>query len=223
MPIEQYSFERYLNVRSAYAPSFSHDGKRLSFLTNITGVAEVWSVPIDIHATAPAWPDQLTFRGERVAGASYSPVADVLLVSADVGGNERDQLYLLSADGAAFTALTSQPETIHRFGGWSPDGSRIIYSSNERDSRYFDIYERNVETGETTQLFQHDGTNHAFRYSLDGHYVLMSRWYSNVNNQLFMLDTITGETRALTPEMKDGHAIYAMPAWSANMDGLYLT
>ncbi len=39
MPDEQYSFERYLNVRSAFAPSFSHDGKRLSFLTNITGVA----------------------------------------------------------------------------------------------------------------------------------------------------------------------------------------
>ena len=180
MPNEQYSFERYLNVGSAFAPSFSHDRKRLSFLTNITGVAEVWSVPIDIHAKTPAWPDQITFRSERVSGASYSPVEDVLLVSADVGGNERDQLYLLSADGANFTALTSQPETIHRFGGWSDDGSRIIYSSNERDSRYFDIYERNVETGETKQLYQHDGTNHAFRYSLDGHYVLMSRWYSNM-------------------------------------------
>ena len=70
MPIEQYSFERYLNVRSAVAPSFSHDGKRLSFLTTITGVAEVWSVPIDIHAATPAWPDQLTFRSERVSGAS---------------------------------------------------------------------------------------------------------------------------------------------------------
>ena len=73
MQKEQYSFERYLNVRSAFAPSFSHDGKRLSFLTNITGVAEVWSVPIDIHAKTPAWPDQITFRSERVSGASYSP------------------------------------------------------------------------------------------------------------------------------------------------------
>src|SRR5437667_10928058 len=177
MPNEPYSFERYLNVRSAFAPSFSHDGKRLSFLTNITGVAEVWSVPIDIRAATPAWPDQLTFRGDRVAGASYSPVADLLLVSADVGGNERDQLYSLSADGTVFTALTSQPETIYRFGGWSPDGSRIIYSSNERDSRYSDVYERDLETGETRLLLQHDGTNHAFRYSLDGHYALMSRWY----------------------------------------------
>jgi hypothetical protein len=40
MPLEQYSFERYLNIRAAFAPSFSPDGKRLSLLTNITGVAE---------------------------------------------------------------------------------------------------------------------------------------------------------------------------------------
>jgi dipeptidyl aminopeptidase/acylaminoacyl peptidase len=222
MTTVQFSFERYLNIRSASDPSFSPDGKRLSFLTNITGVAEVWSVPIDIHASAPAWPDQLTFRGERVAGASYSPVADVLLVSSDVGGNEHDQLYLLSADGTVFTPLTSQPETIYRFGGWSEDGSRIIYSSNERDSRYFDIYERNIVTGETLQLLQHDGTNHAFRYSIDGRYVLMSRSYSNVNDQLFLLDTKSGEVRTLTPEIKDGHAVHAMPAWSAGMRGIYL-
>jgi dipeptidyl aminopeptidase/acylaminoacyl peptidase len=43
-----------------------------------------------------------------------------------------------------------------------------------------------------------------------------------VNNQLFMLDTITGETRSLTPEIGDEHALYTMPSWSANMDGLYL-
>lgn len=222
MPKEHYSFERYLNVRSAFAPTFSHDGKRLSFLTNITGVAEVWSISIDIHAKTPTWPDQLSFRNERVSGASYSPVEDVLLVSADIGGNERDQLYLLSADGSDFTALTSQPETIHGFGGWSPDGSRIIFFSNERDNRYFDIYERDMRAGEVKQLYQHDGTNYAFRYSRDGRYVFVSRAYSNVNNQLFLLDTMTGETRAITPENKDGHALYTMPYWSANLDGLYL-
>jgi Tol biopolymer transport system component len=75
MPTTKYPFERYLNVRG---PSFSPDGKRISFLTDITGVAEVWSIPIDTHASAPAWPDQFTFRGERVAGASYSPTDDLL-------------------------------------------------------------------------------------------------------------------------------------------------
>jgi hypothetical protein len=82
MPREHHSFERYLNIRSASSPSFSHDGKRLSFLTYITGMAEVWSVPIDIHATTPAWPDQLTFRSERCAGyvrdVTHDEIADAI-------------------------------------------------------------------------------------------------------------------------------------------------
>src|SRR5712692_7733359 len=148
MTIEHYEFERYLNARTAYGASFSPDGQRLSFLTDITGVAEVWSVSVDMHAQTPAWPDQLTFRNERVADAFYSPAADLLLVSADVGGSERTQLYTLAADGSFFTALTAQPEVIYEFGRWSQDGTRITYSSNERDRRYFDVYERYLESGE---------------------------------------------------------------------------
>lgn len=41
MANEGYGFERYLNVRSAYGASFSPDGSSVSFLTDITGVAEV--------------------------------------------------------------------------------------------------------------------------------------------------------------------------------------
>ena len=63
---ERYGFERYLNIRTAYGASFSPDGTHMSFLTDITGVPEVWSGPIDQAATTP-WPEQLTFRGERVA------------------------------------------------------------------------------------------------------------------------------------------------------------
>jgi dipeptidyl aminopeptidase/acylaminoacyl peptidase len=222
MPTEKYSFERYLNVRFAYGPSFSPDGKQLSFLTDITGVAEVWSIPIGIHVPASAWPDQLTFRGERVAGAFYSPTADVLLVAADVGGNERTQLYTLSADGSTFTALTSKPDSIYQFGRWSPDGRRITYSSNERDARYFDVYERFMETGETHQLLQQDGTNSPIAYSPDGRYVLVSRSHSNVNNQLFLVDTITGDIRTLTPEVNEGQALHVLPAWSADERGLFL-
>src|SRR6266478_8163779 len=154
MTAEKYSFDRYLNVRSAYGASFSPDDGHLSFLTDITGVAEVWDVPIDIHSPDPSWPDQLTFRGERVASAAFSPTDDTLLVAADVGGNERTQLYTLSADGSTFTALTSKPDSIYQFGRWSPDGRRITYSSNERDARYFDVYEHFMETGDTHQLLQ---------------------------------------------------------------------
>ena len=223
MSKEKYSFERYLNVRMAYAPSFSPDGTHLSFLTDITGVAEVWSIPVEMRAATPSWPTQLTFRGERVMSATFSPTADTMLVTADVGGNERAQLYLLSGDGASFDALTTQPEVIYVFGDWSPDGERIVYSSNERDPRYFDVYEREMISGTIRQLLQHDGTNYALGYSPDGKQVLATRIESNTRNRLLLIDRESREARMLTPEMTgNGPALYSAPAWSANRAGLYL-
>src|SRR5689334_16298130 len=83
-------FVRYLNVRAASGASFAPDGRRITFLTDITGVAEVWSVavPSANGGAALPWPEQLTFGGERILGAAFSPVADRLIVGSDVGGND---------------------------------------------------------------------------------------------------------------------------------------
>ena len=219
-----YSFERYLNVGMAYGASFSPDGQHLSFLTDITGVAEVWSVPVDIHAALPAWPRQLTFQGDRVASASFSPTERVLLATCDAGGNERTQLYLLSADGSTFTPLTNRPEVMFLPGDWSPDGKRITYSSNERDGRFFDVYERDIERDEPKLLLQQDGTNYVTCYAPNGRAVLVSRHESNVRNMLLLVDMETGEARALTPDVSEGAgpALYEAAQWAADDSGLYL-
>ncbi|GAC1349231.1 MAG: S9 family peptidase [Ktedonobacteraceae bacterium] len=225
MPNGAYPFERYLNVRSASGASFSPDGKRLSFLTDITGVAEVWSVPVEMHASQPGWPTQLTFRGERVASAGFSPTADSLLLSADVGGNELTQLYSLSGNGSAFTLLTDHPEVIYTSATWALDGTRIAFSSNERDRRYFDVYERFLNSGQIRQLLRHDSTNYTMSYSPTGQAVLVGRFASNIRNQLLLVNLRSGETRDLTPAMSisaDGPAEHLYPAWSADRKGLYL-
>jgi dipeptidyl aminopeptidase/acylaminoacyl peptidase len=227
-------FVRYLNVRTAYGASFAPDGRRLTFLTDITGVAEVWSIALDEEAGGPPWPDQLTFGGERILGAAYSPVDDRLIVGSDFGGNERTQLSLMRADGETLTPLTDAPEVIHVFGGWqedgaasngwSPDGRRIVYASNARDARFFDIYERAVDEPAAAPrlLLRHDGTNYPVGYAPDGRSVLVERFDSNVRNTLLLVDATTGAVRQLTPEVANGPARHVAPQWSADGRGLYL-
>ncbi|MBV9019617.1 MAG: S9 family peptidase [Ktedonobacteraceae bacterium] len=222
MTTTKYSFEHYLNMRKAYDPSFSPDGQQLSFLTDITGVAEVWSVPVDTRAPHPLWPEQLTFRGERITNAVCSPTARTLLVSGDIGGNEHTQLYELSTGDSTLSPLTEQARVIYSFGGWSPDGKRITYSSNERDVRYFDVYERDMHSGQVSRLLTHDSANYAYRYSPDGQHILVSRHVSNIRNQLLLLDTTTNDVRMLTPEDDGGSAWYECVRWSADRRGLYL-
>ncbi len=227
-------FVRYLNVRSATGASFSPDGRRITFLTDVTGVAEVWSVALDDIAASPPWPDQLTFDGERIIGAAFSPTADRLIVGGDVGGNERTQLSLMSGDGATRTPLTDQPNVIHVFGGWqedgsassgwSPDGARITFASNARDPRFFDVYERSVDdlAAPPRLLLQHDGTNYPAGYAPDGRSILVQRFHSNVRNALILVDVATGAARQLTPDLDDGPARHIAPQWSPDGRGFYL-
>src|SRR5437868_1770419 len=90
----QYPIDRFLNIRAASGPSFSPDGRFVSFLTNITGVAQLWQIPV-----AGGWPVQLTFTSESVRGAQYNPRQHELLFSMDTGGDERTQLYRLHGVG----------------------------------------------------------------------------------------------------------------------------
>jgi Tol biopolymer transport system component len=229
-------FVRYLNVQAASGVSFAPDGQHITFLTNITGVNEVWRTTIGSGGdeSAPPWPRQLTFGGERIVGASYSPVDDRLIVGSDIGGNERTQLFLMSGDGTSVIPLTSQPEAIHVFGGWqedgtagngwSPDGSRIVFASNARDSRFFDIYERSLEDLQSPPrlVFQGEGTYYPVRYTPDGRAVVAERFDSNIRNALLLVDIATGESRQLTPDVSEGPARHVGPQWSVDGRGLYL-
>ena len=89
-----FTIDRFLNIRSASGPTFSPDGRFLAFLTTTTGLSQAWQIPV-----TGGWPTQLTFLNDSVRGLQYHPTRHQLLFSADKGGNERTQLYLLKGVG----------------------------------------------------------------------------------------------------------------------------
>ena len=102
-----YEFARYLKVRGAWGASWSPDGHRVAFLTEITGVPQVW----EVAGGGPSWPEQLTFYEERVSDAEYSPTENRLLFGMDAGGNERAQLFLLEDGRVTDLTLAPTPST----------------------------------------------------------------------------------------------------------------
>jgi len=209
-----YPLERYLNIRSANAPRFSPDGRRIAFLTNITGVPQLWEVD-----RTGGWPDQRTFFAERVGTHRYAPAAPEIVFEMDAGGNERFQLWRLADGGATLEPLTQAPETIHGLGDWSRDGRRVCYSANGRDPRFFDVFVREIASGETRKVYEHDGSNFAATFTPDGRSVLVFRLNSSFDHDLVLVDGETGEARPLTPH--EGQATFGEPDASADGRSVY--
>jgi dipeptidyl aminopeptidase/acylaminoacyl peptidase len=187
-----FSFERYLNIRSAYTPAWLWGGQRVAFLTDITGTPQVWAVD-----AAGGWPDQLTFFRDKVWTLSASPDGRQMVCLRDIGGNERQQIFLVTADGTQVRRLTQDDEAIHHFPVWSRDGERVAYASNARNGVHFDVYIQDVNDA-PMMVSQRDGNYRPLAWSPDNARLLLSHEISSAHQVLYVLDLATGAVHALT-------------------------
>jgi dipeptidyl aminopeptidase/acylaminoacyl peptidase len=211
-----YRFDQFLSARSAFGPRFSRDGERLFFLSDLSGAPQLWSIRLGAQGR---WPEPVAVLFDRVTGAWPSPCSARLVVTADVGGNERTQLYLVEQPGATPRALTTNLDVIHQFGGWHPDGRTVAFSSNERDARFFDAYLLDVETGERRLVFQGDGTYYASGISSDGRALLLQKAGSAWDHMIVVVELESGEARRLTPE--EPKARYRQVCWGPDSRTVY--
>src|SRR5262245_46886335 len=213
--------EQYLAIRTATVAGLSPDAKSVAFLTNTTGSNQIWTIPAD-----GGWPDQITFFSDRVSSVSWSPRGDWIAFSKDSGGDENNQLYLVSPDGSKLVRLTDAPAVRHNFGGWSRDGRWISYSSNARNKKYFDVYMLNVDTGDRKLLHEADALFSAGPFSNDGATIILVRANASLDNDLFVLplaEDADGRRRSpLHLTLHEGRAQYNPVGWSADDKTLWI-
>jgi dipeptidyl aminopeptidase/acylaminoacyl peptidase len=212
---EPYTLRQYLSVRGALTPMISPSGKDVGFLTDITGVTQLWRV-----SSKSGWPDQLTFFPGGVANASWSPTRDEILVVADTDGDQKYQFFLVRSDGTRTTPLTADPRVQHQWGGWSADGKSIYYAANSRDERYFDCYLMDVETGKSRRVFEKDAVLSASALSKDGKMMATLAMRSEANYELYLVDTATGKEREAARHK--GDAKFLVIGFAADGKTLYI-
>lgn len=216
---------RFLAVRSASDASPSPDGEQISFITSTTGLPEVWAVSLASGYPGVPAPRQLTFSENGVSTQSWSPAGGWIFYAADRGGDERQGYYVVSPDGLEERELLPPDSAFRVFGGWSPDGRRIAYSSTERDGSDFDVYTQDISpNGEPTapsRVYEGHGAFTVDAWRPDGGALVLSRARGETTNDLFLLNLTTGVLDTLFAP--DSAASFRSIAWSPDGRGFYLS
>ncbi|HXQ74759.1 MAG TPA: prolyl oligopeptidase family serine peptidase [Pyrinomonadaceae bacterium] len=147
--VKQYTIEQFMNTVRIGGSSFSADEKSILFHSNKSGIFNVYSVAVTGGQAA-----QLTnSTKESTFAVSYFPNDTRILYTYDRGGNENSHLYLRELNGTE-RDLTPGEKTKANFLGWSHDRKSFFFSTNERDPRFFDIYEMPIDTFKASMVYK---------------------------------------------------------------------
>jgi dipeptidyl aminopeptidase/acylaminoacyl peptidase len=202
----------YLQARVAVPLGFSPGGATLLVQSNLKETMQLYSVSV-----AGGELQQLTDRPEPVAG-EFLPDGRVL-VSMDAGGNERLQLHLLDTGRPdELEPLVVDPDFIHRRGGATRDGRLLAYGCNRRNGVDFDVWVRDLETGDERMLFAPGGWCEPCGFSPDGRWLAVERpTERSGDNDLHLVDLDTGDD-VLVARRGDDEAYFGPPAWLPESD-----
>jgi dipeptidyl aminopeptidase/acylaminoacyl peptidase len=93
----------------------------------------------------------------RIPQYFFSLRSDKMFFLRDVGGNENEQLHVIDLNTGKVENLTNNNDVKTHFLGQNLEHpSKVLYSMNNRDPQYSDVYEYDMDTGKSTMLFKND-------------------------------------------------------------------
>lgn len=192
-------------VGACTSPSFSPDGQQIAFVSNMSGVPQLWLMP-----TSGGWPQMITSLEDPVTAVAWSPAGDKLALLVAPGGGMNQQLYLIKPDGSDLQLVTLGGKDNNTLGPWSHDGQRLAFSSNRDNPQAMDGYILDLSGSEPTtrRVVLNPGVGYLTDLSRDGRLALVNRveYRSDSNCLLVELGDATspGQETLLTPHNPPG-------------------
>jgi dipeptidyl aminopeptidase/acylaminoacyl peptidase len=212
-PFEQFfAHRRFLNVAE-----LTPDGRRVLFVSNISGQFNLWSVDVE-----GGWPEQLTaFTDRSVRGVAIASDGKILF-TADRDGDEFTQLFLIPAGGGWPEQLTDLAQVQHQVfpGAWAPDGSRFAFAANSRKPEDSEVFVQDAAGGEPEVLFGEGKMVFAGAFSPDGTKVQAIDINGNTDLSVYAVDTDSGAAVELTPH--EGEVKFLPGTWAPDSSGFYV-
>ena len=221
MTIDDTTVLPYLEIRAADPAGFAPDAGALAVVSDLTGMSQLHRLDMTRAADGPVAAGdlvQLTDHDEPVDG-HYLPDRNRLLITTDVGGDERHQLYTIADDVpvplgvAEFDPLVVDPAHVHHAGGVTRDGSRLAYATNRRDGVAFDVVIRDLASGGERVVWDRGGGVMPVGWSPTGRWLALWQYTDRPgDNRLLIHDVIGGAEVELVPHGRHSAWVGA-PAW----------
>jgi dipeptidyl aminopeptidase/acylaminoacyl peptidase len=210
VPAQLPQIETFMQIGAAARPALTKDGGTLFFTSSMTGTTQLYRL------TEDGWPYQLTFFPNGISGYNLSHDERTIAATADVGGTERYQIYLLDAVSGLLRQVTDDGDARFGLPLFSLDDRKIYFSGNPDSPADFFIYEQDLSSGLRKAIFRREGLNGVGDMSDDGRFLLLYHSNSNTDNDLYSFEIATGKARHLTPHREGALHTYAFFANDPN-------
>ena len=214
--VPQYTIEDFLATTNMSGISISADGSKILVSSDQTGIFNAYAVPAGGGKPAP-----LTSATDfAIMVRTWFPKDERFLYLQDQGGNERTHLFVQDPAGKV-TDLTPGEDLKAEMLGWANDDKSFFVQTNERDKKFFDYYEYATDGYERTMIYQNEAGYQFGDVSRDKRWIALIKSNTNHDNNLYLYDRETKETKHLTPH--EGDVSHDVEAFSPDGKSLYLT
>jgi dipeptidyl aminopeptidase/acylaminoacyl peptidase len=197
--VHRYTIEQFMDTTRIGGSSFSPDEKQVLFHSNKTGIFNVYTVSV----AGGAAKQLTTSTKESTYAVSYFPDDARFIYTYDHGGNENSHLYVRELDGTE-RDLTPGEKTKANFLGWAHDRKSFFYSTNERDPRFFDVFEMTLPDFKSRLVYR-DETGFGFGdISNDKRFIAFEKnGGSASDSDVYLYDTTTRQLKNITEHTGD--------------------
>ncbi|WP_153913202.1 alpha/beta hydrolase family protein [Shewanella sp. TC10] len=216
---QSYSAEEFYKTTSVFGSSINHSGTAVLVSNDDSGIFNAYKVPVDGSKTT-----QLTFSTEEsIFVESWFPKDDRFLYSADKGGDELNHLFVKDLDGVEID-LTPGEGLKAMMLSWHEDDESFFVMTNERDAKYFDVYQYNTADYSRSLIYKNDSGFTVESMSPNGRFIALSKNHSNSNTDLYLVDLRLKMTKPrLITEHEGDVSYYAYTFTKDNKQLLYAT
>jgi dipeptidyl aminopeptidase/acylaminoacyl peptidase len=113
-----------------WAPTFTHDGRRMAYVSDQRGTPELWVESVD--GIEPAYVVEVS--EDPVVAVRWSPDDEWLACSVATGGGVRSEVWVIRPDGSDRRRLAGNPEHAV-LGPWARKGHRLVVTIRDNGPR----------------------------------------------------------------------------------------